>query len=89
LLNSDNRRSNERNRVLRTLDSEKHLKDLMGSGEFKEEDERGIDVPFFDLEGILAATDSFSYANKLGEGGYGPVYKVVSAALTSVSVHVN
>lgn len=28
---------------------------------------------FSDLE---AATDEFSYENKLGEGGYGPVYKV-------------
>jgi hypothetical protein len=89
LLNSENRRSDERNRVLRTLDSERHLKDLMGSGEFKEEDEKVIDVPFFDLEGILAATDSFSDANKLGEGGYGPVYKVILASLTSASVHVN
>jgi len=89
MLNSDNRRSNERNRVLRTLDSERHLKDLIGSGEFREEDERGIDVPFFDLEGILATTDSFSATNKLGEGGYGPVYKVILEALTSVSVHVN
>jgi hypothetical protein len=61
----------------------------MGTGEFREEDEKGIDVPFFDLEGILAATDSFSAANKLGQGGYGPVYKVISEALTSVSVHVN
>lgn len=89
LINSDNRRSNERNRVLRTLDSERHLNDLMGSGEFREEDERGIDVPFFDLEGILAATNSFSDANKIGEGGYGPVYKVILVALTSVSVYVN
>jgi hypothetical protein len=88
LLNSDKRRSDERNRVLRTVDTERHLKDLMAS-EFREEDEKGIDLPFFDLEGILAATDSFSDANKLGEGGYGPVYKVISASLTSVSVHVN
>ncbi|GLT64035.1 hypothetical protein SLA2020_365520 [Shorea laevis] len=35
----------------------------------------GIDVPFFNLECILAATDSFSDAKKLGEGGFGPVYK--------------
>lgn len=25
---------------------------------------------------ILAATDDFSFARKLGEGGFGPVYKV-------------
>ncbi|GLT71486.1 hypothetical protein SLA2020_435010 [Shorea laevis] len=71
----ERRRSDERNQVLRRLDSERHLKDLIGSSEFKEEDEKGIDVPFFDLESILVATDSFSDANKLGQGGYGPVYK--------------
>ncbi|XP_049936326.1 uncharacterized protein LOC116263642 [Nymphaea colorata] len=30
---------------------------------------------FFDLDIIRAATNNFSDANKLGEGGYGPVYK--------------
>ncbi|KAG6722419.1 hypothetical protein I3842_03G158700 [Carya illinoinensis] len=69
-----NRGSNQRNRALHTLHSERHVKDLIDSGEIKEEDE-GIDVPFFDLESIVAATDSFSDENKLGQGGYGPVYK--------------
>jgi hypothetical protein len=68
LLNSENRRNGERNQVLRTLDSGRHLKDLMGSDEFREEDKKGIDVPFFDLESILTATNSFSDAKKLGEG---------------------
>lgn len=45
--------------------------------QFSEEDKQNIDVPFFDLETILAATDSFSDANKLGQGGFGPVYKVI------------
>ncbi|XP_059661969.1 G-type lectin S-receptor-like serine/threonine-protein kinase At1g11330 isoform X2 [Cornus florida] len=30
---------------------------------------------FLNLEKIAAATDNFSIANKLGEGGFGPVYK--------------
>ena len=30
----------------------------------------------FSLADIEAATDKFSFENKLGEGGYGPVYKV-------------
>ncbi|XP_062152990.1 G-type lectin S-receptor-like serine/threonine-protein kinase At4g03230 isoform X4 [Alnus glutinosa] len=82
----ENIRSNERNRVLRTFDSERHLKDLMDSGEFKEEDEKGIDVPFFDLESILIATNSFSDANKLGEGGYGPVYKGTFSGSQEIAV---
>jgi len=39
---------------------------------------RNSDLPFFDLSMIVAATDNFSDANKLGEGGFGPVYKVAS-----------
>ncbi|KAH0654665.1 hypothetical protein KY290_030879 [Solanum tuberosum] len=44
-----------------------HL-DKIGGGEI-------IDVPYFRLETILVATDNFSKANKLGQGGFGPVYK--------------
>ncbi|KAA8524518.1 hypothetical protein F0562_010941 [Nyssa sinensis] len=62
--------------VLHLYDSERQVKDLIDSGQFKEEDKKGIDVPFFDLESILAATDNFSDANKLGQGGFGPVYKI-------------
>ncbi|WJZ99563.1 hypothetical protein VitviT2T_018007 [Vitis vinifera] len=43
--------------------------------EFKDEDKKGIDVPFFDLKDILAATDNFLDSHKLGQGGFGPVYK--------------
>jgi len=57
---------------------------LIDSGQFREEDEKGIGVPYFDLESILAATDSFSNANKLGEGGYGPVCKVISITLIAI-----
>ncbi|XP_015075181.1 G-type lectin S-receptor-like serine/threonine-protein kinase At4g27290 [Solanum pennellii] len=34
-----------------------------------------IEVPFFSFESILVATDDFSEQNKLGQGGFGPVYK--------------
>ncbi|XP_015170363.1 G-type lectin S-receptor-like serine/threonine-protein kinase At4g03230 [Solanum tuberosum] len=40
-----------------------------------ENDKQNIAVPFFCLENILAATDDFSDVNKLGQGGFGPVYK--------------
>jgi hypothetical protein len=84
-MNSEIRRSTDRtNRALRALDNEKHVKDLIDTGQFREEDEKDIDVPYFDLDSILAATDNFSDANKLGEGGYGPVYKVISTVLIGV-----
>lgn len=38
----------------------------------KEED---LDLPLFDLATIAVATNEFSFSNKLGEGGFGPVYK--------------
>ena len=31
----------------------------------------------FDLNSIKVATDNFSDANKLGQGGFGDVYKVI------------
>lgn len=34
-----------------------------------------VDLPIFDLETVVKATDNFSLANKIGEGGFGPVYK--------------
>ncbi|MED6135623.1 hypothetical protein PIB30_048351 [Stylosanthes scabra] len=38
--------------------------------------EEDSDLPTFDLSTIFYATDRFSSYNKLGEGGFGPVYKV-------------
>ncbi|KAG5117370.1 hypothetical protein JHK84_043483 [Glycine max] len=34
-----------------------------------------IDLPTFDLSVLVNATENFSTGNKLGEGGFGPVYK--------------
>ncbi|KAI3675438.1 hypothetical protein L1987_85028 [Smallanthus sonchifolius] len=36
-----------------------------------------LDLPLFGLPTILKATNNFSMTNKLGEGGFGPVYKGV------------
>ena len=36
-----------------------------------------FNLPQFSFSSISAATDNFSPANKLGEGGFGPVYKVM------------
>lgn len=54
------------------------MKDIIDSGRFNEEETKAMDVPFFDLESILAATNKFSNSNKLGQGGFGPVYKVIT-----------
>ncbi|XP_058197200.1 G-type lectin S-receptor-like serine/threonine-protein kinase At4g27290 [Rhododendron vialii] len=37
--------------------------------------EEDLELPLFDLATISRATDNFSYENKIGEGGFGPVYK--------------
>ena len=36
-----------------------------------------MDLPFFDLLSIAAATCEFSADRKIGEGGFGPVYQVI------------
>ncbi|XP_058073013.1 receptor-like serine/threonine-protein kinase SD1-8 isoform X3 [Magnolia sinica] len=40
-----------------------------------EESTNGSELPLFDLRVIVAATSNFSSENKLGAGGFGPVYK--------------
>ena len=54
------------------------------------------ELPLFDLVTVIAATDNFSSENKIGEGGFGPVYKVMShlVAVSMISlslsiVHIN
>ncbi|RDY05071.1 G-type lectin S-receptor-like serine/threonine-protein kinase, partial [Mucuna pruriens] len=37
--------------------------------------EDDLDLPLLDLSTIVTATDNFSIENKIGEGGFGPVYK--------------
>jgi hypothetical protein len=38
--------------------------------------EKDFELPLFSYESVSIATNNFSAVNKLGEGGYGPVYKV-------------
>ncbi|KAL3598271.1 hypothetical protein D5086_006189, partial [Populus alba] len=41
----------------------------------KQEIEEDMELPSFHLATIVKATDNFSSNNKLGQGGFGPVYK--------------
>ena len=44
---------------------------------------------YFDLSTILTATNNFSDLNKLGEGGFGPVYKVERLFIFGVCIFGN
>lgn len=37
---------------------------------------KDVELPLFSFSSVSAATCNFSAENKLGEGGFGPVYKV-------------
>ncbi|XVE89087.1 hypothetical protein DITRI_Ditri19aG0122100 [Diplodiscus trichospermus] len=50
------------------------LEDSLG-GKDIDERSRNADLPFFDFKTIAKATDNFSSDNKLGQGGFGAVYK--------------
>ncbi|KAL3522128.1 hypothetical protein ACH5RR_014962 [Cinchona calisaya] len=40
-----------------------------------ESQEEDLELPIFTLANIFAATDQFALGNKIGQGGFGPVYK--------------
>ena len=44
--------------------------------QYPSESHEELELPMYDLSTIIKATDDFSVNNKLGEGGFGPVYKV-------------
>lgn len=61
-----------------------YLEDYSGEKELDDKGRKASDiVPFFDLKSISAATHNFSIDNKLGEGGFGSVYKVFFLAKIS------
>ncbi|XP_022717350.1 probable leucine-rich repeat receptor-like serine/threonine-protein kinase At3g14840 isoform X2 [Durio zibethinus] len=53
-----------------------------------EQDLKGLDLQTgsFSLRQIKAATNNFDVANKIGEGGFGPVYKGILADGTAIAV---
>ncbi|XP_076942081.1 G-type lectin S-receptor-like serine/threonine-protein kinase RKS1 [Bidens hawaiensis] len=56
------------------LDFKNNLQTLEGPNTEKDIG-KNVDLDVFDLSTIVAATDNFSSLNKLGEGGFGSVYK--------------
>ena len=65
-----------------SIQTEKFLQDLMtldNPSEAKEleiDGNKGHNLTVYTVSSITDATQSFSIENKLGEGGFGPVYKV-------------
>ncbi|KGN64607.2 hypothetical protein Csa_013656 [Cucumis sativus] len=46
--------------------------------EFQAQENDEVEMPLFDFTEIEVATNNFSFHNKIGEGGFGPVYKVIN-----------
>ena len=42
---------------------------------------RAQELPLFNFEKLAAATNNFHLSNKLGQGGFGPVYRVMVVLL--------
>ncbi|XP_052206838.1 G-type lectin S-receptor-like serine/threonine-protein kinase At4g27290 [Diospyros lotus] len=49
--------------------------DISRRGYRGESEKKDLELPLFDLFTLTSATDNFSLSNKLGEGGFGSVYK--------------
>ena len=45
-------------------------------GQNSEGQKEDLELPLFNLSTIASATDNFSLKNKLGQGGFGAVYRV-------------
>ncbi|KAL4569792.1 hypothetical protein LXL04_025435 [Taraxacum kok-saghyz] len=80
------RQESRRNFELEFRDNGTNLRFLVDPGILSAEDRKGIDVPFIEFKTILSATNNFSLANKLGQGGFGPVYKGMLPGLGEVAV---
>lgn len=51
----------------------------------RKQEEEDLELPFLDLDTVSEATSGFSAGNKLGQGGFGPVYKVTKKNFLSNS----
>ncbi|KAI9198458.1 hypothetical protein LWI28_016220 [Acer negundo] len=67
----------QQRRQMLLFDSERSLSNYRDSSNANSSaSESGdIEITFFELNTVIAATENFSSANKLGRGGFGPVFK--------------
>ena len=71
---------------------DEYFLELMASESFKgasnieRNGRKGSDLMVFSFATIVAATNNFASENKLGEGGFGPVYKVLVILIQVVLV---
>nr|XP_016486702.1 PREDICTED: G-type lectin S-receptor-like serine/threonine-protein kinase At4g27290 isoform X1 [Nicotiana tabacum] len=78
-----------RNRKIKESTTKSVMQNTEGEAELidiQDDDKGNIEVPFFSFESILMATDDFSEQNKLGQGGFGPVYKGIFSGGREIAV---
>ncbi|GLT64142.1 hypothetical protein SLA2020_366520 [Shorea laevis] len=71
-------KASSNNLLLFDLDTELHAindNDGMNTNNNLQKREKAAELPLFSYQSVSAATNNFSAVNKLGEGGFGPVYK--------------
>nr|GFA42309.1 G-type lectin S-receptor-like serine/threonine-protein kinase At1g61550 [Tanacetum cinerariifolium] len=59
--------------------------EIVSRDTLQEDVHESFELPLYEFKQIIAATDNFSYRNKLGEGGFGPVYKGEQVAVKRLS----
>lgn len=60
--------------------TKQYFEDNGGNGKGDED----LELPLFDFTTLARATNGFSATSKLGEGGFGPVYKVIVMLLNLI-----
>jgi hypothetical protein len=78
-------KASSNNLVLFDFDTELDaINEEMNANNNMKKKEKDFELPLFSYESVSIATNHFSAVNKLGEEGYGPVYKVPNIFLMNV-----